>query len=229
MKTSTLLITLILITSCSPNWNYQSPEKWGDITERYKFCKIGYNQSPIDIQDEFTDSELTFEYKESEVEKEKKNYISQISFYGNSYIQRGRKKFFLRSLSFHHPSEHLVKGDAHSLEMQISHKSDDEQWLILAVFLEVGKENSRFKNLINFLTSEKKVGEINSKNLINSLDKTFLYDGSFTTPPCKEGVKWYVMKTPIKVSKDQMNQIIKSTIFTKTNARPVQEFHPEKY
>jgi carbonic anhydrase len=65
--------------------------------------------------------------------------------------------------------------------------------------------------------------------IVKEKDKIFFYDGSFTTPPCKEGVKWYVMKTPVTVSKEQMNQIIKLGIFVKSNARSVQEFHPEKF
>lgn len=224
-----LLVIFIFTLSCSNDWNYESPEKWDENNEKNKFCKIGYNQSPIDVKYEFEKSELSFDYKKSEVEKIPKLHHLSINFYGKNFVTRGKKKYLLREISFHHPSEHLIDGKAHSLEMQISHKSEDEQWLILAVFLEVGKENSDFANLIKFLASRDKEIEINPSNLVKNDDEIFFYDGSFTTPPCKEGVKWYVMKTPIKISKEQMNKIIKSTIFVKTNARPVQEFHPEKY
>ncbi|OFW79718.1 MAG: hypothetical protein A2887_03470 [Alphaproteobacteria bacterium RIFCSPLOWO2_01_FULL_40_26] len=228
--TKKFFIILILISSsCEAGWNYDAPEKWGEIDEKFKFCKIGYNQSPVDIRSEFGVSDLKFDYKISDVEKEKKNYALYFNFYGKSFLYRGKKKYFLRWLSFHHPSEHLVSGKAHSLEMQIVHKSDDEQWLIAAIFLEIGKENSRFKDLINLLTSKVKEGKIDLSKIVNSDDKVFFYDGSFTTPPCAEGVKWYVMKTAIEISKEQMNQIIKSSIFVKSNARPPQEFHPEKY
>ena len=74
-----------------------------------------------------------------------------------------------------------------------------------------------------------RLGRIDISKIVNTNDKTFFYDGSLTTPPCSEGVKWYVMKTPVKISQEQMNKIIKSAIFAKTNARPVQAFHPEKY
>lgn len=130
---------------------------------------------------------------------------------------------------FHHPSEHLQDGKPHSLELQITHKSDDEQHLVLAIFLEVGQENSNFNPLIKFLSEKEKIGKVDLSKIVDVNNQTFFYDGSLTVPPCSEGVKWYVVKTPLKISKEQMNEIIKFGIFAKTNARPVQAFHPEKY
>ncbi len=226
------LIFLILTCSCKANWSYDGrgkPDNWSKLDGANKFCKIGYNQSPINIVEKFEASELKFDYSVSDVEKEKKNYIMNVNFDGKNFVSRGKKKYLLRSLAFHHPSEHLVKGEPYSLEMQIAHKSDDEQWLMLGIFFEVGKENPNFKTLINFLNSKKTEAKIDPARIVKFADEVFFYDGSFTTPPCKEGVKWYVMKTPIQISKEQMNQIIKSAIFAKTNSRPVQKFHPEKY
>ena len=47
----------------------------------------------------------------------------------------------------------------------------------------------------------------------------FHYDGSLTTPPCSEGVKWYVRKTPTQLSGDQ---IAAFTAIYDHNNRPVQ-------
>jgi carbonic anhydrase len=33
---------------------------------------------------------------------------------------------------------------------------------------------------------------------------TFRYSGSLTTPPCSEGVSWFVMTSPIQLSADQI-------------------------
>jgi carbonic anhydrase len=226
------LIFLLLTASCKKNWSYEgsaSPQHWGELDEKFKFCKIGYNQSPIDIKEKFEASDLKFFYVNSDVEKERGKYVLKINFDGKNILLRGKKKYFLQHLEFHHPSEHLIGGKPHSLELQIYHKSDDEQWLVLGIFLEVGKENSEFKKLISLMTSKADDAKFNLEKIIKSNDQTFFYDGSNTTPPCKEGVKWYVMKTPLEISKEQMNQIIQSAIFVKTNSRPVQEFHPEKY
>ncbi len=223
------LIFFAFIFSCKSQWSYESPGQWGDLDEKFKFCKIGYNQSPINIEDKFVESDLKFFYQLSDVEKVKKNYVQNINFDGENFLLRGKKKYWLHSIVFRHPSEHLIAGKQHSLEMQFYHKSEDEQSLVVAVFLELGDENSDFTSLINFLASKESEGRIDPIKFIKTSDKVFFYDGSLTTPPCKEGVKWYVMKTPLRISKEQMNAIIKSAIFAKSNARPVQVFHPEKY
>ena len=232
MKKILAIFFLIVISACARSWTYSGStgaERWSELDEKFKFCKIGYNQSPIDIKEKFSESDLKFSYSLSDVEKEKKNYALNINFDTPNFLLRGKKKYNLRSLVFHHPSEHLISGKPHSLELQIYHKSEDEQWLVVAIFLEVGKENSEFKKLISLLVSKENEGKFDLSKIVKSNDQTFFYDGSNTTPPCKEGVKWYVMKTPIEISKEQMNQIIHSAIFVKMNARPVQEFHPEKY
>jgi carbonic anhydrase len=232
MKKFSAVFLLILISSCFGKWSYEGrsgAQHWGDLKEEFKFCKIGYNQSPIDVKYDFEESDLKFSYSLSDVEKTRENYVMKINFYGQNFLLRGKKKYFLENFEFHHPSEHLINSQAHSLELQITHKSEDEQLLKLAIFLEVGKENEKFDYLIKLLSAKEKDSKIDLSKIVKADDKIFFYDGSSTTPPCREGVKWYVMKTPIQISKEQMNQIIKSAIFTKTNARPVQKFHPEKY
>ncbi len=232
MKKISALFLALFLSSCDKIWTYDGvlgPQHWGDLKEEFKFCKIGYNQSPIDITEKFSDNELKFSYSKSDVEKNRKDHLLQVEFESRDHLLRGKKKYFARHFEFHHPSEHLVAGKAHSLEMQIYHKSEDEQWLVLAIFLEVGKENPNFKQITELLGSKEKEGKIDLSKIVNASDKIFFYDGSLTVPPCREGVKWYVMQTPIEVSKEQMNQIIKTGIFAKTNARPVQTYHPEKY
>ena len=232
MKKFLLFSVLVFVSSCAGSWNYEgrtAAKNWGDLKEEFKFCKIGYNQSPINVTSQFVENELKFSYNNSDVEKQRVDHVMQIIYDSKNLVLRGKKKYFLRKIEFHHPSEHLVNGEASAMEMQIYHKSEDEQWLALAVFMEIGKENAEVKKIIKLLQNKEKEGKLDLSKIVKEKDKIFFYDGSFTTPPCKEGVKWYVMKTPITVSKEQMNQIIKLGIFAKSNARPAQEFHPEKY
>jgi carbonic anhydrase len=58
-----------------------------------------------------------------------------------------------------------------------------------------------------------------AKLLPRSLDY-FHYLGSETTPPCAEGVSWYVLQTPVEVSSAQIDKISRAVGF---NARPLQK------
>ena len=236
-----LLILSLFLANCSKNWSYKSSkglQNWGDIKPEFKFCKIGYNQSPInisnDMSQEVNDNIITINFNNSELEKNQQKYYMKINIFGKNFVQRKNKKFYTKYLEFHHPSEHHIESQPHSLEMQIYHKSDDEQWLVLSYFLELNiakieEENNNFNDIIYFLNSKEKEYKIDLKNLISNSLNYFFYEGSFTTPPCKEGLKWYVFKEPIYLSKKQINQIIKLAIFTNYNARNIQKYNPSKF
>ncbi len=63
---------------------------------------------------------------------------------------------------------------------------------------------------------------MNVDDLLPHITKSYRYDGSLTTPPCSEGVKWIVMQSPIQLS---AAQIKKFTSLITANNRPVQPLH----
>ena len=68
-------------------------------------------------------------------------------------------------------------------------------------------------------TREEPIG-IEETNLLPPTRDYFTYGGSLTTPPCSEGVRWIVLKTPIEASAEQI-AIFKERVGEFTN-RPVQ-------
>jgi carbonic anhydrase len=60
---------------------------------------------------------------------------------------------------------------------------------------------------------------INALDLIPRNKGYYLYAGSLTTPPCSEDVTWYVLKTPVQVSADE---VAKFARYYPMNARPIQ-------
>lgn len=233
-----LIVTILLfVTSCYKDWSYKGftgPKYWGNLQEDHKFCKIGYNQSPINIKSaeyEFKKQDFRFSYSSTGFTKQQDPHSINFYFDRKDYVKWRGKEYYLQTVKFHHPSEHHVDNEQHVLEMQIFHKSDSEQIMILGVFIDIGEENAEFNNFINVLEDEKQEdvwGDINLLKIVKK-DKLFFYDGSLTTPPCIEGIKWYIAKTPIIISKEQANKIIKLSLNSKANARPVQQFHPELY
>lgn len=51
------------------------------------------------------------------------------------------------------------------------------------------------------------------------------FAGSFTTPPCSEGVNWHVATTPVTASKEQIETL---NGLMGNNARPVQPLNDRK-
>jgi len=140
------------------------------------------------------------------------------------------------SFHFHTPSEHTVDGKAAVAEMHIvnspagasllaAHASGGEgAYSVVGILFDVGAENRCLKQAFSELTKASC-----TRNLTNfDLDDCFyqqltgdywFYSGSLTTPPCTEGVKWFVMKNRATVSKQQL-KVLQSTYLN--NARPVQ-------
>ncbi|MCE2687615.1 MAG: carbonic anhydrase family protein [Rickettsiales bacterium] len=235
-------MAFLALSSCSKNWSYEgssSPEFWHKINKEYKFCKIGYNQSPIDIVNQKF-NKIDFEIinnKNTVIKANKEHNFIKLNIEDGSKIKFRNKIYKAKNIIFHHPSEHFINNQQYSLEMQISYKSEDEQYFQLAIFLELDKKNHQIDNknlepIINIIENQKKQlneYKINLGNLINLKDTTFAYEGSLTTPPCTESVKWRIFRKPIIISKNQMNKIIKLALFNKSNNRPLQKFNPSQY
>ena len=66
-----------------------------------------------------------------------------------------------------------------------------------------------------------------SSNLLPSDRDYYRFNGSLTTPPCTEGVRWLVLKTPVSVSREQVAAFSKvmhhpnNRSIQPVNARPV--------
>mmetsp|Transcript_27825 Transcript_27825/g.36210 ORF Transcript_27825/g.36210 Transcript_27825/m.36210 type:complete len:98 (+) Transcript_27825:1199-1492(+) len=55
----------------------------------------------------------------------------------------------------------------------------------------------------------------------------YTYDGSLTTPPCSEGVKWIVMESIQECSAQQLEKF-QDAIGYQRNFRPIQPLHGRK-
>ncbi len=60
---------------------------------------------------------------------------------------------------------------------------------------------------------------VDPRDLIPLDGAYYTYEGSLTAPPCTEGVTWFVMKTPVEVSPDQIRAF---AALYPSNVRPLQ-------
>jgi carbonic anhydrase len=61
--------------------------------------------------------------------------------------------------------------------------------------------------------------EVNPGGLLPPDTGYYMYQGSQTAPPCTEGVTWFVLKTPMEISMEQINAFAK---LYPHDVRPVQ-------
>ena len=118
---------------------------------------------------------------------------------------------------FHAPSEHTVGGQLMDLEIHFVHLPPDYDpeapfnAAVLGVFFDRsagGNEPNPFIESLMFQESGESwdVTNVDVKKFLDGLDtKSFMsYEGSLTTPPCTEGVKWTVLLEAQPISDKQL-------------------------
>jgi carbonic anhydrase len=217
----------------STHWGYEGdigPAHWGDLSPEFKACKEGKCQSPIDIRNPIKAklNPIEFHYNSTPLKVINNGHTIKVDYEKRSYIIVNGKKYNLLQFHFHTPSENIVNGKPYDMEAHLVHRSDDGQLAVIAVFMKKGQENSFIKTIWDYLPMhegiEKTVNsiKINVKDFLPEKKSYYAFDGSLTTPPCTEGVKWFVLKTPVEVSEAQIKKF--ASIF-KMNARPTQPLH----
>lgn len=225
--------------SDATHWAYKGekgPRFWGKLDPDFSLCEEGRNQSPIDIaktspatlpelQSDFSPAKLKIVHHEHIADEINNGHTIQVNYSEGDTLTIGDVSYELIQFHFHSPSEHTVKGKHYPMEMHFVHKAASGALAVVGVFIEQGKHNAAFDPIWANLPTKKGVEshyehvQVNVDDLLPHSTKSYRYDGSLTTPPCSEGVKWIVMKSPIQLSAEQIR---KFTSLIKGNNRPVQ-------
>ena len=211
------------------HWSYEgegAPEHWAQIDKHFFMCKEGENQSPINLTHfiEATLPPIEFDYKLISTEILDNGHTEQVNVKEGSHIIVDGKEFDLKQFHFHTPSENNINGKSFPLEAHFVHASKAGELAVVAVMFEEGKENEALKELWAVMPTQ--VGKhhtIDAKHLDALLPKNrdyYRFNGSLTTPPCTEGVRWLVMKNAVTLSKAQIETFKK--VMHLHNNRPLQ-------
>jgi carbonic anhydrase len=220
----------------TPHWGYSGPdgpEHWGDLDPSYAACKTGQRQSPIDIEGT-TPADLKpikFDYKLAPMTIINNGHTILIKYQTGSSVTVDGKQYPLTQFHFHHPPEEEINGQKFDMVLHLFHQLPDGTAVAIAVMLKSGNENPLIRDIWSHIPKEtgkevefKKV-MINAADLLPSDQNYYTFDGSLTTPPCSEGVKWFVMKTPVELSPAQIAAFGR---LYPDNARPVQPLNGRK-
>ena len=201
-----------------------------NVSDVHALCDAGKNQSPINITasvDRDLDA-ITFHYNPSPVRAINNGHTIQMNYAPGSYMEIGGRRYHLLQFHFHTPSEHLITGHASKMEVHLVHKSDDGHLAVVGVMLEEGMGNRHLGRLWKIMPTEVNHEVYADGSMMNVADLLpenhayYHYRGSLTTPPCSEGVNWFVMKDSVTLSK---RAVAKFHSVVGDNARPVQALH----
>lgn len=212
------------------HWAYEGkegPENWGKLSPEFSACDVGRNQSPINITSATHASLKPLRAIQRYAAKDIINdgYTIQTNFKEGNMLILDSSAFLMKQLSFHAPSEHLIEGKSYPLEAQFLHADSKGNLAIIAVMFKEGKANPAIESLWEQTPHEAgNPNTLKSRVLASELmpinRSYYRFSGSLTAPPCSEGVRWIVMKTPITASKEQISTFEK--IMKHHNNRPVQ-------
>lgn len=210
------------------HWDYSDghhgPAHWAELD-----CPdcAGKSQSPIDIPASATvkAADITFMYLPSSLNIVNNGHTIKLSSDKKSAIRVNGKIYKLLQWHFHAPSEHEIAGKSFPMEMHLVHQSDAGEYAVVGVMIQQGEHNTAFDSFWGQMP--KHAGDphadmeihVNAINLLPENRDYYNYSGSFTTPPCTEGVNWLLLKTPISLS---ASQIAKFTALYDHNNRPIQ-------
>ncbi len=210
---------------CDPHFTYvagpHGPEHWGGA------CNIEHEQSPIDIlhAEAARLTPLTFRYQPVALNifNDCNHYRVQVKFSKNYWLRVGKEVYSLDEFHFHEPGETAVKGERPRMVIHLVHNSS-KSTLVVEVPVVVGKENPTIKTLWAHIppSGEERTFKdvkINAGDLLPDNHSFYKFAGSLTTPECRQGITWYVLKDPIMVSEEQIAEYM--THYHNT-ARPLQ-------
>ncbi|MDH4200037.1 MAG: carbonic anhydrase family protein [Spirochaetia bacterium] len=213
----------------APHWAYEGttgPDHWGEF---FNTCGVGKSQSPIDIKGPFTDikSAIKISYNKSKLKILNNGHTIQVNYDAGSSITIDNKKYDLLQFHFHRPSEERINGERKAMVAHFVHKSADGKLAVIGVLLDKGQENLLVKTIWENLPKEEnkeqvKDIEIDASQLLPKNLAFYHFTGSLTTPPCTEGVSFYILKNTMQVSDQQVSS------FPFTNARPTQPLNGRK-
>lgn len=230
-----LQISLSLVAAASADghgWSYSGhagPAEWAKLDPAFATCGLGQLQSPIDIHGAKTAKlpAIRFDYRAGAPTIVDNGHTVQVNVAPGSAIEVGGERFELLQFHFHKPSEEMIDGQAHEMVVHLVHRNASGHLAVVAVLLDRGSENPLLAALWQRLPKEKEQEvrldlELDATALLPAERGYYTFQGSLTTPPCSENVRWFVLKHATSLGDSQLATFGK---LYASNARPVQPLH----
>lgn len=226
-----LSLTQFIYAQNKQDWSYRGnngPQYWANINSRYLGCEEGNQQSPINIVTKNVGSGATqFDLKYSiakGVNLMLYGYTLKIIYPKGNFLEMNGNRYQLKEIYFKTPGENTIDSFRSMLEVQFLHEDSKKNKVILAVFFVEGRSNPIIDMLVkNIPTQPNKanfIANVDIRKLLPNNLASYQFDGSLTTPPCSQGVRWIVLKEAMSITQSQFDSMYN---ITGSNARPIQD------
>ena len=146
--------------------------------------------------------------------KIKNNSHTQVVTIVDGTITLDSTIYTIAQYHWHQPAEHTFDGKYYDAELHFVHANAANTtlpYLVIAVYFQIGEENAWLKE--NSYSSAQAVsasetslsGKVDAWGILESATSqgVFEYEGSFTTPPCTQGVKFLLTRVAQTMSMAQ--------------------------
>ncbi|KAH6723314.1 alpha carbonic anhydrase [Leptodontidium sp. MPI-SDFR-AT-0119] len=142
---------------------------------------------------------------------------------------------YFKGLHIHSPADHTVQGDRSKAELHLVHAdATGKERGVIAIRIDPGNADSLFFSQMlgqnansTTETTSNPIPGFNSQETIpmsldileairevNMFNDFWTYEGSLTSPPCTEGIRWWVARNTMYVSIQQMQAILAVSTFS---------------
>jgi carbonic anhydrase len=234
----TSVIVLVATLACSAqsmaagnaHWTYagqEGSEHWGGLDKSYAICASGMNQSPVNltkmIEGELPELKVSYEIAGQEILNN--GHTIQVNYAAGSTLTVENRTFELKQFHFHTPSENTIEGQSYPMEAHFVHGDENGNLAVIAVLFKTGKHSAGLEKAWAHMPESAGIKQqlsnlVDANSLLPGNHAYYRFNGSLTTPPCSEGVNWFVMKDFATASQEQINKF--SQTMQHPNNRPVQ-------
>ena len=167
---------------------------------------------------------IEFNYGESAGHIVNNGHTIQVNVAEGSDIVYNGIRYDLLQFHFHHPAEHTIEGRAAPLEAHFVHQDRNSGNLaVVGIMLHEGMtENETWAAVFDQLPQEAGASPaagviLNLADFLPERRAYTTYQGSLTTPPCSEIVRWLILAEAVAVSAAQIEAF---AALYEGNARP---------
>ena len=212
-------------------WGYSGPgrpENWSTLSAEYRPCGEGVEQSPVNIAGHVPGERQTieFHYASSATHARNNGHTVYLDFGSGSAIVAGGQRYELAGVHYHSPGEHLLDGESFAAELHLVHQDNAAGLAVVGLLFRMGAASPLVQALLDAAPAtggtvalEPGTG-ISAAAFVPNAIGYYGYDGSLTTPPCTEGVRWIVMQAIGTVSQEQVDRL--QSVTGGPNNRPIQ-------